>query len=151
MSPSVNRYLEDKHFDRIDHALGRPVDPLAGTHRDYFAVEASSELADQFKASPHWECGTPNKTTGMAYFYVTGDGRQALADHLKSIGDRNKMYILTYQGRTFGVAATSAAKAKYSAFLDLSDCNPDLKFKDFVAEARAVSVKAPACRNGEAK
>ena len=33
MTRSVNRYLEDKGMDRIDHALGRPVDPMRETYR----------------------------------------------------------------------------------------------------------------------
>lgn len=35
-NPTVNRYLKDKAMDHIDHALGRPVDPLRESYRNHF-------------------------------------------------------------------------------------------------------------------
>lgn len=34
----VNRYLKDKAMDRMDHALGCPVDPMQETFRNYYVV-----------------------------------------------------------------------------------------------------------------
>lgn len=134
MSKQVNRSLENKAFDRIDHALGRPVDPLADTYREYFATDRGSDLAAEFTASPHWEEG---KGCGdMGYFYVTRTGREALAAHLRDIGDPHRSYVVTYCGYEDTVAAISHSKAKYSRWLAVSDVDPDLTFKEFCKKCR---------------
>ena len=79
----VNRYLKDKHFDRIDHALGRPVDPMVKSYRNHFAADAGSDLAAMFRASDHWREGRSDGD--MAYFFVTDAGRAALRDHLGEV------------------------------------------------------------------
>ncbi len=53
-NPPVNRYFVDKHFDHIDHALGRPIYPLRETFRNHFATDANGGRATDFDASPHW-------------------------------------------------------------------------------------------------
>ena len=137
MSRQVNRYLKDKAMDRIDHALGRPVDPMGESHRNYFAVEPDSDIAAAFDASPFWH-RNGKSGSGMAYYHVTAEGRQALKRHLKEIGDKHRLFDVTYQGQTQTVIAVSASKAKYSLWLDISDCFCDLKFGAF---ARAASVR----------
>lgn len=130
-NPSVNRYLENKAMDHIDHALGRPVDPMGETYRDHFVT--SGAQADKFAASPHWEefrrCGE------MRFFGVTDEGRKALAEHLKAIGDKTRKYAVTFDGFTSFVAAESAAKARYSNWLNISDVAPDLTFTQFCRRA----------------
>ena len=61
----VNRYLKDKAMDRIDHALGRPLNPLAETFRNHFAVEAEDTFAAEMRTSPHWDGG--DATGRMAF------------------------------------------------------------------------------------
>lgn len=135
MNATVNRYLEDKMFDRIDHALGRPVDPMKETFRNHYATSADGQLAKEFDASPFWTrtCIAPGR---MAFYVVTDEGRKALAAHLKEIGDENRLYRVSYQGWETGVAATSAGKAKYSVYLNLTDTDCDLTFAAFCRDAR---------------
>ncbi|WP_246668852.1 hypothetical protein [Agrobacterium rosae] len=125
-------------MDHIDHALGRPVDPMAESHRNHFATDADSEQAEAFAASPYWD--THGRTTPgqMAFFFVNRAGRQALKDHLKQIGDKHRLFDVTYKGMTQSVVAETAAKAKYSLWVNISDCFCDLKFGQF---ARTVSVR----------
>ena len=106
----VNRYLEDKAMDHIDHALGRPIDPLTESYRDHFAVEHES-AAVTFRASQHWSEG---KTwpCGTTFFHVSDAGRQALADHLREIEDPHRAYDVTFQGITTTVIATGAGQAR---------------------------------------
>ena len=83
MNKNVNRYLNDKAMDHIDHALGRPINPLAKTNRNYFYVGIESKIGKGFDASPFWERGSKVHSDGMAYYFVTHDGRKALVQHLK--------------------------------------------------------------------
>jgi len=125
----VNRYLENKAMDHIDHALGRPVDPRAETYRNYFYVIGDTDLRRSMASSPHWES---SGTTGEGeYFSVTDEGRAALADHLKSIGDKHRRWIVSYAGYEMEVVATSKAKARYSKWLSVSDVNDSLTFGEF--------------------
>ncbi len=133
----VNRYLKDKHFDHIDHALGRPVDPMGETYRDHFAADAGSKTAAEMTASSHWTQGAKSKfARSLVWFYVTPAGRAALRDHLKEIGDRHRLFYISWDGITITEVAETRAKARYSAFLRASDCDLDLTFKQFQAEAR---------------
>lgn len=132
-NPSVNRYLKDKAFDHIDHALGRPVDPMRESYRNYFAAGVDSRNAKEFNVSPNWELFS--QRDDMAYFGVTLAGRKALAAHLKQLGDKHRLYDVTYEGRTQAVVAVSAAKAKHRLWLDISDCFCDLTFARFTKSA----------------
>ncbi len=123
----VNRCLDDKAMDRIDHALGRPLDPLAETYRNFYATGGA--MADEMAASPFWEEGRPSRD--MRYFCVTDTGRQSLAAHLREIKDPHRAFVITFDGRTRSVVATTASKARYAHYLDLSDVCPDLEFKDY--------------------
>lgn len=135
-NPSVNRFLLDKAMDNIDHALGRPVDPLGETYRNYFAVDDASAKAAAFRASPHW-IFTGGVHGGMVMFSVTVAGRKALRDHLREVGDKHRAYLVTFDGHTEAVAAASPAKAKYEYWLRVSDVCPDLKFGAFCRAATA--------------
>ncbi len=135
-NPRVNRYLKDKAMDHIDHALGRPVDPMGETYRNHFATGANGQVAKMFAASPNRS--KAGQRDDMAYFAVTDIGRKALSAHLKQIGDKHRLFDVTYQGQTQAVVAESASKAKYSLWLDISDCFCDLTFAKFT---RAASVR----------
>lgn len=133
-NPPVNRYLADKTFDHIDHAIGRPMWPLRESHRNYFATDEDSSHAKAFAASPHWELsGVQN---GMAYYHVTDAGRAALASHLAEIGSEWRPYLVTYRGFERTVPAKSPSQARYKYYADLRDVAPDLEFVDFAGEAR---------------
>ncbi|TCN30296.1 hypothetical protein [Sinorhizobium americanum] len=139
-NPSVNRSLKDKDFDRIDHALGRPVDPMRETYRNHFAVEIGTRLASSFSHSTHWRLDGAREE--MAFYSVTREGRQALAEHLKVIGDPWKSYEVQFNGFATIVSAISSGNAKYQKYLDISDCYPSLSFGKFVREATVRRVDA---------
>lgn len=125
----VDRYLENKAMDHIDHALGRPVDPLAESYRNYFYVIGDTDLRRDMAASPHWR--GDGKGGEGEYFFVTGAGRAALAAHLKAIGDKHRRWIVTYAGYEMEVIATTPAKARYRKWLAISDVNESLTFGEF--------------------
>lgn len=131
-NPKVNRHLKDKAMDHIDHALGRPVWPHRGSYRNHFAIDACSDIAASFDASPHWRKG--NSNGDMAFYYVTDAGRQALSDYLDSldIGERYRAYVVTFEGQSWTTAAKSRAHARYVEWLKVSDCNFELAFGDFI-------------------
>lgn len=141
MSRQVNRYLKDKAMDHIDHALGRPVDPMAESYRNHFAADADSETAKAFDASPFWSRNGKGAPGGMAFYHVTTEGRQALKQHLKAIGDKHRLFAVTFEGHTQTVVAESPSKARYSLWLDISDCRASLTFKRF-CQSVAVRVAA---------
>jgi hypothetical protein len=123
----VDRYLADKAMDRIDHALGRPLDPLSETYRNHYATDGA--LADEMAASPFWEEGT--RRPGIRFFHVNRAGCEALAKHLKEIGDQHRAFVVTYAGYSNTVIATTREKAKYRRYLEISDVLPDLTFFQF--------------------
>lgn len=133
-NPSVNRYLADKPFDHIDHALGRPMWPLRESHRNYFATNVDSEHAKHFAASPLWSLTGVDGS--MAYYHVTKEGRAALAAHLAEVGSKWRPYRVSFRGFERIVPAGSPSKARYSYFLDLRDIAPELEFVSFASEAR---------------
>ncbi len=127
-NPKVNRYLKDKDLDLIDHALGRPTFPLKETYRNYFAIDADSDLANKFSKSLNWR--KSGQRDDMAYFAVTELGRHALADHLKRLPD-NKVFVVSYWEWSKIVTAKSRAAARYDVFLDVSDCS-EITFHEFL-------------------
>lgn len=133
----VNRYLENKAMDHIDHALGRPVDPLSETYRNYFYVIGDTALRRYLAGSPHWRSN--GQVTDGEYFSVTDAGRQALASHLKQIGDKHRRYIVLWGGYEMEVVATTAAKARYRKWLDISDVDDSLTFARFQRESKVRS------------
>jgi hypothetical protein len=132
----VNRYLENKAMDHLDHALGRPVDPLQETYRNYFFVIGDTDLRRYMSSSPHWESAGP--TADGEYFSVTEEGRKALAAHLKKIGDKNRLWTVSYAGYQTAVVATTRAKARYSKWLEISDVDDSLSFSQFQRNSRVM-------------
>lgn len=124
----INRSLQDRDMDRIDHALGRPLDPMADTYRNFYAISGS--IADGLAASPYWAEGK-GPPGSLRYFSVTDAGRACLANHLRVIGDQHRAFIITFDGYASTVIAKSRDKAKYSHFLSVSDVMPDLTFGDY--------------------
>lgn len=131
-NPTANRYLKDKAMDRIDHALGRPLDPMGRTYRDHYATHSAERIAE-LGASPLWHPG--GQVNGMQFFHVTQAGREALANHLREIGDPHRAYRVRLGGDEWTLVARSRGKARYQAYLNLSDCCPDLTFGDFCRRA----------------
>ncbi|MBN9525723.1 MAG: hypothetical protein J0H82_05960 [Alphaproteobacteria bacterium] len=132
-NPSVDRYLKDKAMDHIDHALGRPIWPLKKSYRNYFAIDTRSDLANSFRASPHWRfTGSAGQ---MAFFSVTEAGRHALQSHLASLHAPTKAFTVAYGGQTAIVPAATPSRARYSRWLAISDCCPDLTFAEFLRDA----------------
>ncbi len=132
----VNRYLEDKTMDQIDHALGRPLDPMVESHRNYYAADPGT--AAEMAASPFW-AGGRLISGGLRGFCVTDAGRKALAEHLRKIGDPHRAYCIRFDGHERMVVGASRSKARYSYFLDLRDALPDLTFADY---CRRISVSS---------
>lgn len=133
-NPSVNRALKDRQFDHIDHALGRPTWPLLESYRNYFATDADSEHGRAFRASPHWERGG-TAPGGLTFFRVTEAGRLALAEHIESLGTY-RVFTVRFEGHNRQVVATTASKARYEYFSQISDCLPDVTFGDFLRTSR---------------
>jgi hypothetical protein len=130
---NVNRRIEDPDMRQIYHALGRPLDPMQETYRDYFAECAGTIREGQMRASPHWDGGT---TRGdLTYFHVTASGRAALAAYLKETGDRWRRYVIRWNGFDLDICERTRAKAMYAAFLRVSD-SYDVTFGAFVRSAR---------------
>lgn len=133
MTLSVNRVLKDKFMNRIDHALGRPVNPLAATYREYFAAGKDSQIAADMAASPHWEAGAVKGD--LHWFYVSRAGREALHAHLRAIGDQHRVYAVIWDGIEMQCVATSSSKARYKKWIELSD-SYDISFREFCRTAR---------------
>jgi len=134
----VNRYLKNEAMDRMDHALGRPLDPARETYRNFYATGGA--LADEMAGSPFWIEGKPQKY--MRFFAVSGQGRRALAEHLREIGDPHRAYSVTFDGHTRSIVATSRDNAKYIHYLDISEVMPDLSFMDYCRRTRVTAQRA---------
>jgi hypothetical protein len=139
-NPTVNRYLSSKRYDRIDHALGRPIFPLRETYRNHYATDAGGEIARKFDRSPFWQ---HNGTQGrMAFYAVTDTGRQALADYLAKDKRPWRAYEISFDGFTGIVPARNRRAARYACFLEASDTRSDLSFIDFVKQSTVRRVEA---------
>ena len=130
----VNRYLCDKAFDHLDHALGRPVDSVKPSYRNHYAANAGDPALPAMLSSGHWN--DHGQRGDLRLLSVTDSGRAALAAHLREIGDRNRLWTVLWRGYELTVAAPSASKARYSKWLDVADCDADLTFAQFQREAR---------------
>ena len=138
-NPRVNRYLKDKAFDHMDHALGRYFDPAGETHRNHFATEAGGELADEFNRSPFWALS--GQQHGMAYYYVTEAGIAALKDHLAEHAPTTA-FVVSFDGYSSTLVAATASAAKYKSWRCVSDVNSDLTFIEFCRSARVRKLSA---------
>lgn len=132
----VNRCLENKDMDHIDHALGRPINPMVDSFRNYFYVCGDTELRKGMTNSPNWE-GDGKGSPNGEYFTVTTAGRAALATHLRDIKDPHRLYVVSYDGYHSVVIGTSQSNAKYSKWLNLSDVCADLTFSEFLRKSKA--------------
>ena len=113
----VNRYLENREMDRIDHALGRPVDPLSETHRNHYAIDLDCDTAKRMAADPCWHIG--KRCGDLVFFHVTDHGRRALKAHLRDVGDAHRLFEVTVDDYPLTIrAATSHGAARYDAYLD---------------------------------
>ena len=83
MQKSVNRYLGEIDIDAVDHALGRPINPLGDTYRNHYCIPKDCDQAKQMAASDWWRATYKINNDRDIIFQVTQTGRQALADHLK--------------------------------------------------------------------
>jgi hypothetical protein len=137
-NPSVNRSLDDEHFDHIDHALGRPAFPLQQSHRNYFAIGAG-DLASRFAASHHWKLG--GKPGDMLFFHVTPEGRQALADYLAKARPDELPYRVRWLSFSRIVVARSPSAARADYYRTLRDVMPDLGFLEFCRNTRTERAK----------
>lgn len=135
----VNRSLKDDAMNQIDHALGRPLDPMAEPRRNNYVIEPDAPLAAVFRASPLWAEG--RTFCEMAAFHVTEEGRKALAAHLKEIGDPHRAFDVKFRGHTTTVVSTTHSKARYSYWLDVADYCGGMTFGDF---CRRTSVRLAA-------
>lgn len=138
-NPRVNRYLKDKDFDHMDHALGRHFDPAGETFRNYFATEAGGELAQQFEASPWWALN--GVRSDMAYYRVTDAGIAALKVHLAEHAPINA-FVVSFNGYSSTVTASTASAAKYGYWLGISDIYSDLTFIEFCRAARVLKLSS---------
>lgn len=122
----VNRYLKNKAMDNIDHALGRPVDPMVATYRNHFAAHVCE--AGKFR-EPQWV--ETHRDFDLVFFQVTPAGRRTLRDYLRSIGDTTRLFIVRYMGSDMSpVPAKSHSAARYAAWLSW-DTN-ELTFGQFI-------------------
>jgi len=129
----VNRYLADEAMDRIDHALGRPVNPHVESYRNYFAENINSGEATEMAASPCWHVG--KRIGDLLVFHVTAHGRATLASHLLEIGDRSRLFTVSYHGHDMSpVVAKTHSEARYNAWLRWD--TTDLPFGEFIRHTR---------------
>lgn len=135
----VNRTLPDKAMDNIDHALGRPLDPVKSTYRNRYITGDKTRFAE----NPHWR--NVGRIGDLFNFRVTDQGRAALKTYLAEIGDPHKRYDVWFDkyrsddAADFvfmgSVIATTRAKARYKKWRDLygpMDCT----FTDFMKHSR---------------
>lgn len=87
----VNRSLPDPHMDDIDHALGRPVDPLGETTRNFYATELETGEGQRINGSAWWRRGR-SIPGGLVYFHVTDAGKKVLADYLAAWDTEGRDY-----------------------------------------------------------
>ena len=80
----VNRSLADPNMDDIDHALGRPKDPLGETYRNHYSADSNSPTARRMSSSPYW-IRTGRNGAKLQIFTVSAQGKRALADYLAKL------------------------------------------------------------------
>lgn len=132
-NPSVNRYLNDKAMDRIDHALGRPIFPMRETYRNHYATAADGELAKCFDGSAHWSLN--GQRGDMAFYSVNDAGRKALADYVSNLKDKHRPFVVSFDRYSRIVPERTRAKAKYACYLAVSDTWSELTFSAFCKSA----------------
>ncbi|WP_020042142.1 hypothetical protein [Salipiger mucosus] len=130
-------------MDRIDHALGRPLDPTQETDRNGFLTSYEGPEAEELRRSPYWTDGRRWLGDSEA-FHVTDCGRAALAAYLEKIGDPHRKFVVTFDGHASDVIATGRSQARYRHFQEVSDAIP-ISFRDFCQRS---SVRVADVREG---
>ena len=83
MQKSVNRHIgSNPEMDDVDHALGRPRNPLGETYRNHYCAPGESGVAKRMSESYWWHAARTINGGKDIIFVVTKAGRQALADFL---------------------------------------------------------------------
>ncbi len=77
------RTLDCHDMDDIDHALGRPDDPLGEIRKNRMTFLRGGHLARRKLASGHWAAIDPNGKGSTIDLEVTPAGRRALAAWLR--------------------------------------------------------------------
>ena len=126
-NPSVNRYLKDKAMDYIDHALGRPVNPMEESYRNYFYTGAGDEIG--FDGNPYW------KQSASGYYHVTEAGRKALRQHLHDLGSKHRLFIVTFDGMEMSEVAKTHSEARYLKWLGVRD-SYEISFGEFAKNSK---------------
>ncbi|MCE8421278.1 hypothetical protein LZ190_21915, partial [Rhodovulum sulfidophilum] len=122
-------------MDRIDHALGRPFDPLGETCRNRYVVNSNSETAAELFNSLHWKYQGGAGASGLVCFQVTQTGREALLEHLRANARNSQLFSVTFDGAECSpVVAETRGKAVYAAFLNIRD-GCDITFSEFCRRA----------------
>jgi hypothetical protein len=120
-------------MDELDHALGRPDDPVLDTTRNFFGVGEDDACVDDMKNNPHWKLS--RVFMGTAGFVVSTEGKVALHEYLHKNWTPPKRYDVTWMDSTQTIVAKTAGAAKYSLWLD---CDfTDLPFGEFLKESKA--------------
>lgn len=141
-NPTTNRSLADADFDRIDHALGRPLSPTLPTGRNHFATD-DTDLGAALVASGYWT--DLGEGPGLHVYSVNDAGRAALKTHLVEIDDPHRGFFVSYMhhglDREDFVAAKSAGGAKWAVSQALVEAGA-MRAEEFFRSVR-VQVAAP--------
>lgn len=134
MGHTVRRCLEDPSLDEVDHALGRPFDPLGDTSRDHIAAQPGSKSDLALAESTWWE-RAPGTPYGLHLYRVTGAGREALAAYLAKTS-KHRLWVVRWRGYTWEVVATTLGKARFQGWTSVTDSYPSLAFVQFLTESK---------------
>lgn len=91
-------------YDDMLHALGRPSNPNAETHRNHYAIEPDSETARRFMALGWWDY-VRTLDGGLAIYSVNGAGKAALAEWMTTKRDIEGDLYDTQAARIMEIAA----------------------------------------------
>lgn len=132
-NPSVNRELKDKAMNRIDHALGRPVNPMEESYRNYFYTYKGDEYHSELEDDPNWFKASIGED--WAVYRVTNAGREALQKYLRAIGSKTRLFVVSFNGFEESQVAKTHSEARYLKWLSVSDCY-DITFGEFMKRCR---------------
>lgn len=124
----VNRCLDDEMMDKIDHALGRPVNPLRESYRNRYCTDPKKGAAMFASGYFSMHRGPNGDDVTMV---VSNAGRRALADHLRKIQDPHRLFVVSFEGYELNQVAKTHGEARYRKWRSISDTDADLHFIDF--------------------
>ena len=91
------------------------------------------QVATEMAASTCWYIG--KRSGDLLFFHVTAHGRAALASHLREIGDRSRLFTVSYRGHDMGpVVAKTHSEARHNTWLRWD--TTDLPFSEFIRHTR---------------